>query len=163
MNNPPICYTTVDSQACSIRSQGVDPAAKDHPGPACDDTVPPVTPAVGGGLFTLNFTIFGTPDSQPVTPCIPNFTGQNAIPGPYIAANSFDGVPGFGGCYYPESGGVAAQNNPAPPQFWDCDGGLLMIDPVYVNKGAVQPNFMTAYPQTTIPIGQPVTPITTVP
>src|SRR5262249_55919331 len=81
----------------------------------------------------------------------------------YIAANSFDGVPGFGGCYYPESGGVAAQNNPAPPQFWDCDGGLLMIDPVYVNKGAVQPNFMTAYPQTTIPIGQPVTPITTVP
>jgi hypothetical protein len=47
--------------------------------------------------------------------------------------------------------------------FWDCDGGLLMIDPVFVNKGAVQPNFMTAYPQTTIPLGQPVTPITSVP
>jgi hypothetical protein len=140
MNNPPICYTTVPSQACSIQTQIVSFTAPDHPGPACDYTVPPNTP-----------------------PCIPDFTGQNAIPGPYIAANSFDGVPGFGGCYYPESGGVAAQNNPAPPQFWDCDGGLVMIDPVYVNKGTVQPNFMTAYPQTTIPIGQPVTPITTVP
>src|SRR5262249_21165674 len=122
MNNPPICYTTMPSQACT--PQGLNPPyTQTPPGPACDTTVPPVTPAVGGGLFTLNFTIFGTPDSQPVTPCIPDFTGQNAIPGPYINANSFDGIPGFGGCYYPESGGVAAQNNPAPPS-----SGTAMAD-----------------------------------
>jgi len=116
MNNPPICYTTVATQACTT------------------------TP--------------GTPPGPAAT-----FTGQNAVPGPYEATNSFDGIPGFGGCYFPETAGVPNQNDPAPPDFWDCDGGLLTIDPVYVNKGAVQPNFMTAYPQTTIPLGQPVTPI----
>jgi hypothetical protein len=102
-------------------------------------------------------TTAGTPPGP-----VPTFTGQNAIPGPYFTS-VIDGIPGSGGCYYPESGGVASVNSPAFPAFWDCDGGLLMIDPVYVNKGLVQPNFMTAYPETTIPLGQPVTPITSSP
>ncbi len=132
INNPPICYTTAPSQICTTGTTSTG-----QPGPACDTTIPPNTP-----------------------PCIPDFTGQNAMPGPYLNSNQVDGIPGSGGCYYPESGGVATQNSPGIPPFWDCDGGLLMIDPVYVNKGPVQPNFMTAYPQTTIPLGQPNTPIT---
>jgi hypothetical protein len=114
--------------------------------------------------FQLCTTIPGTPPGP-----APTFTGQNGIPGDYIPpaiAPPVNGFPGFGGCYYPESGAVATANVPDPGSsgmFWDCDGGLLMIDPVFVNKGAVQPNFMTAYPQTTISLGQPVTPITSVP
>jgi hypothetical protein len=108
-------------------------------------------------------TVAGTPPGP-----APTFTGQNALPGPY-AVSTGNSNPGIGGCYYPQIGTVAPANevdftnNPENNNwFWDCDGGLLMIDPVFVNKGSIQPNFMTAYPQTSIPLGQPVTPVASV-
>ncbi|HWU39313.1 MAG TPA: hypothetical protein VN203_16835, partial [Candidatus Acidoferrum sp.] len=42
---------------------------------------------------------------------------------------------------------IGSINNQTNGGFeWDCDGALAMIDPVYVYKGAKQPNILTQYP-----------------
>jgi hypothetical protein len=53
---------------------------------------------------------------------------------------------------------IGSVNNQTNGGFeWDCDGALAMIDPVYVYKGAKQPNILTKYPMfhtTTDPVNE---------
>jgi hypothetical protein len=94
----------------------------------------------GGAFFVALPNILNNPQINTVA------GGQNGLP-----SGSADGR----GCFYPQVGSVAPanevdfSNNPTNGDwFWDCDGGLLMIDPVYVDKSAAQPNVMKLYPQT---------------
>ena len=91
-----------------------------------------------------------------------NFQGQSYIPGPWLGCNPATGSgPGCdpsqggspaGGCHYPSPTPAVANligsvNNQSNGGFeWDCDGAMAMIDPVYVYKGAKQPNILTGYP-----------------
>ena len=81
-----------------------------------------------------------------------NFMGQSYIPGPWLVNGdpSQGGYPA-GGCIYPTGAAnnnlIGSVNNQANGGFeWDCDGAMAMIDPVYVYKGAKQPNILTGYP-----------------
>jgi hypothetical protein len=92
----------------------------------------------GGAFFVALPNILNNPQINSIA------GGQNGLP---------SGSADSRGCFYPQVGVAPAnevdfQNNPFNGNwFWDCDGGLLMIDPVYVGQSAAQPNVMKLYPQ----------------
>ena len=128
LNNPPICYIASVNNLC---------------GPPTTNTGVPIT--VTTALTTA--TVPPGPGAFSV-----NFQGQSYIPGPWLVNGdpSQGGYPA-GGCIYPTGAAtnnlIGSVNNQANGGFeWDCDGAMAMIDPVYVYKGAKQPNILTGYP-----------------
>jgi hypothetical protein len=140
-NNPPICYIASLDNLCGPPTTNpgtIHIITKDNA--KTDATVPP-----GPGAFSQNFQ------------------GQSYIPGPWLGCNlgtgqgpgcqpGQGGAPAAGGCNYPSptpppANLIGSVNNQANGGFeWVCDGGLAMIDPVYVYKGPKQPNILTKYP-----------------
>jgi hypothetical protein len=148
LNNPPICYIASLDNLCG----------------------PPTTNTNGVVITAANVT------AQPVAVVVPpgpgafsqNFWVQSYVPGPWIAGGdpSQGGAPA-GGCVYPAptpatNNYVASINNQNNGGFnWSCDGALAMIDPVYVDKSAKQPNILQLYPMSNpaggyqVAVGQP--------
>jgi hypothetical protein len=149
-NNPPICYIASLDNLCGPPT--TNPGTTTIVTAANASTMATVPP--GPGAFSQNFQ------------------GQSYIPGPWLGCNLATGAgPGCnpgqggypaGGCQYPTGVApanlVGSVNNQTNGGFqWACDGGLAMIDPVYVYKGAKQPNILTQYPMyhtTTDPASQ---------
>jgi hypothetical protein len=148
-NNPPICYiASPPNQSANLCGPPTTGPANNGSNTKIDVTnaavLAPVPP--GPGAFSQDFM------------------GQSYIPGPWLGCVTIAGTstgPGCvpsqggaptGGCIYPSPTPapvnlIGSVNNQTYGGFeWDCDGALAMIDPVYVYKGAKQPNILTKYP-----------------
>jgi hypothetical protein len=140
LNNPPICYMPYTNNTCGPPTTGFGTTPNTIITAANASTLASVPP--GPGAYSQQFM------------------GQNYIPGPWLGCTTAvqalhdvpDGGAPAGGCIFPTplpatNNYVASINNQNNGGFnWSCDGALAMIDPVYVYKGAKQPNILTGYP-----------------
>ena len=133
LNNPPICYIASLDNLCgppTTNTTGVVITGETSGNASTMATVPRRAPAPFHRTSRASSTYRGLGrERRPLAGWLSG--GWVHLSSPNPATNNL----------------IGSVNNQANGGFeWDCDGALAMIDPVYVYKGAKQPNILGKYP-----------------